>query len=178
MPEAPVLAAHADVLRPPITSIPIVSLVPTVGLLEVLENEGAMELFELTRHVDMELTQLLLVVKAAELLGWVSTPGQRVEMTAAGRAFLAAGTPRRKQLLNARLRDIFVFNLVIQMLKQSEHGEVDEDTVLGQLALHFPHERPQRILRTVVAWARYAELCKYSAARRVLYGLVLAPAVS
>jgi NitT/TauT family transport system ATP-binding protein len=145
--------------------------VPTIGLLEVLENEGAMELFELTRHVDLELTQLLLVVKAAELLGWVATPSQRVEMTAAGRQFLAADINTRKHLLNARLRDIFVFNLVIQMLKQSGDGEVDEETVLGQLAIHFPHERPQRILRTVVAWARYAELFKYSATRKVLYGL-------
>jgi NitT/TauT family transport system ATP-binding protein len=171
MPEEPRAAATTGARRLPVTSIPTISLAPTVGLLEVLENEGATELFELTRHVDMELTQLLLVVKAAELLGWVTTPGQRVEMTAEGRTFLAADINTRKQLLNARLRDIFVFNLVIQMLQHSENGEVDEETVLGQLALHFPHERPQRILRTVVAWARYAELFKYSAARKVLYGL-------
>ena len=37
--------------------------------------------------------------------------------------------------------------------------------------IRFPHERPQRILRTVVAWARYAELFKYSSTRKVLYGL-------
>ena len=92
-------------------------------------------------------------------------------MTPEGRTFLAADINTRKQLLNARLRDIFVFNLVIQMLKQSENGEVDEENILGQLALRFPHERPQRILRTVVAWARYAELFKYSGTRKVLYGL-------
>jgi NitT/TauT family transport system ATP-binding protein len=128
-------------------------------------------LFELARHVDLEFTQLLLVVKAAELLGWVSTPGQRVEMTEEGRKFLAADINARKQLLNARLREIFVFNLVIQMLRQSEQGEVPDEIVLSQFALHFPHERPQRILRTIVAWARYAELFKYSSTRKVLYGL-------
>jgi len=148
-----------------------VSLVTTVGLLEVLENEGAMELFELTQHVDMELTQLLLVVKAAELLGWVTTPGQRIEMMAAGREFLAADINRRKHLLNSSLREIFVFNMVIQMLKQSERGEVDEETVLSQLVMQFPHERPHRIFRTIVAWARYAELFKFSSTRKVLYGL-------
>lgn len=176
MPEEPVTVAPAGQRRLVIKSIPTVSLVMTVGLLEVLENEGAMELFELTQHVDMELTQLLLVVKAAELLGWVTTPGQRVEMTAAGREFLAADINRRKHLLNASLRDIFVFNMVIQMLKQSESGEVDEDVVLSQLAMQFPHERPQRILRTVVAWARHAELFKYSSTRKVLYALAQAAA--
>ena len=154
-----------------IRSIPNVSLATVVGLLEVLENEGAMELYELSRHVDMELTQLLLVVKAAELLGWVTTPSQRVEMTTAGEEFLAADINRRKHLLNASLRDIFVFNLVVQMLQQSGSGEIDEETVLTQLALQFPHERPQRILRTIVAWARYAELFKYSSTRKVLHSL-------
>lgn len=154
-----------------VQSIPTVSLAATVGLLEMLENEGALDLFELARQVDMEFTQLLLVVQAAELLGWVTTPGQRVEMTAEGRRFLAADINTRKRLLNAKLSEIFVFNLVRQMLKQSENGELPEEIILGELALHFPHERPQRILRTVVAWARYAELFKYSATRKVLYGL-------
>ncbi len=171
IPEEPAPAAAAGTRRPVVQSIPTVSLATTVGLLEVLENEGAMELFELTRRVDLEFTQLLLVVKAAELLGWVSTPGQRVEMTDEGRKFLAADINTRKQLLNAQLREIFVFNLIIQMLRQSEKGEMPDETILGELALHFPHERPQRILRTVVAWARYAELFKYSSTRKVLYGL-------
>src|ERR1044071_2938304 len=171
MPEAAVPRAAAGAPGPVIQSIPSVSLLSTIGLLEVLENEGAMELFELTRHVDLEFTQLLLVVKAAELLGWVTTPGQRVEMSPDGQAFLAADINTRKQLLNARLRAVFVFDMVIRMLNQSENGEVNEEVVLGQLALHFPHERPQRVLRTVVAWARYAGLFKYSSARKVLYGI-------
>ncbi len=154
-----------------VRSIPAVSLGATVGLLEVLENEGAMELFELTRHVDIDLTQLLLVVKAAELLGWVTTPGQRVEMTGAGREFLAADVNRRKDILNASLREILVFSMVIQMLRQSETGEVDEETVLTQLALQFPMERPHRIFRTLVAWARNAELFRYSSTRKKLHSL-------
>ena len=170
MPEEPVPAA-AGARRPVVQSIPTVSLAATVGLLEVLENEGAMELFELSRHVNLEFTQLLLVVKAAELLGWVRTPGQRVEMTDEGRKFLDADINTRKQLLNVKLREIFVFNMVIHMVRQSEQGEVPDEIILSQLALHFPLERPQRILRTIVAWARYAELFRYSSTRKVFYGL-------
>ena len=161
----------AGALRPSIQSIPTVSLSSAIGLLEVLENEGGLELFDLTRQVDIELTQLLLVVKAAELLGWVTTPDERVEMTAEGRKFLAAGITTRQQLLNAKLRSLFVFDLIVQALKKSSRGEVDEAVVLSQLALNFPRERPQRILRTVVSWARYAELFNYSSTRRVFHGL-------
>ena len=61
--------------------------------------------------------------------------------------------------------------MAVSMLQQSVRGEVDEETVLTQLATQFPHERPQRILRTLVAWGRYAELLKYSSTRKVLYAL-------
>jgi len=154
-----------------VQAIPAVSLSSVIGLLEVLENEGSMDLFELTRHVHFELPQLLLVVNAGELLHWVVTPTGRVEMTPEGRTFLAADISTRKQQLNAALKSLYVFDLVIQELKQSARGEVDETVVLSRLAQTFPHERPQRILQTVVSWARYAELFKYSSFRKVFHGL-------
>jgi len=170
LPAAPAPALVAGVGRLPVQSIPAVSLSSAIGLLEVLENEGSLELYELTRHVDIKLSQLLLVVKAAEMLGWVTTPGGRVEMAAAGRKFLAADINTRKRLLNATLRGLFVFDLIVKALSQSASNEVDDAVILSQLALAFPHERPQRILQTVVAWARYAALFKYSSTRRVFHG--------
>ncbi len=171
LPDEPVVPANTGTRRLPVQAIPPVSFVRIVGLLELLENEGDMELFELAQKVDEEFGKLLLVVQAAELLGWATTPGQRVDMTAAGRHFLAADINARKQLLQARLRDIFAFDLVVQMLQRSASGEVDEEIVLGQLALTFPHERPHRVLQTIVAWARYAELFRYSSTRKVFHGL-------
>ncbi|MDP2139088.1 MAG: nitrate/sulfonate/bicarbonate ABC transporter ATP-binding protein [Candidatus Didemnitutus sp.] len=162
-------APVAAVGRLPIQSIPNVTIGSAIGLLEVLENEGSLELFALTRHVGVELSQLLLVVKAAELMRWATTPGGQVEMTAEGRQFLAADINTRKQLLNARLQNLFVFDLVVRMLNQSASHEVDEVAILSQLALTFPHERPMRILRTVIAWARYARLFKYNSTRKVIY---------
>ena len=171
LPAKPAPAATAGAGGLPIQSIPGVSLSSTIGLLEMLENEGSLELFELTRHAHIELSQLILVVKAAEMLRWVTTPGGCVALTADGRKFLAANVKTRKQLLNDTLRGLFVFDLIIQALKQAASGEAAEAVVLDQLARAFPHEQPPRILRTVVAWARYAELFKYSSIRRVFHGL-------
>jgi NitT/TauT family transport system ATP-binding protein len=165
-------ASAAGVGRLPIQSIPNVTPGNAIGLLEVLENEGGLDLFELARHVDIELSQLLLVVKAGELLGWVTTPGGRVEMTGEGRQFLAADINTRKQVLNAKLQTLFIFNLILQMLKQAETHEVEEAVVLSQIALTFPHERPMRTLRTVITWARYAGLFKYNSTRKVIYETV------
>ena len=170
-PAAPAKGVIAGVDKLPIQSIPPVSLSTVIGLLEVLENEGGMEVFELTRHVHIELHQLLLVVNAAELFRWITTPGGRVEMTPDGRTFLAANINMRKRQLNLVLRKLFVFDLIIQALKQSARNEIDEAVVLSQIGQTFPHERPQRILRTIVSWGRYAELFKYDSTRRVFHGL-------
>jgi NitT/TauT family transport system ATP-binding protein len=164
-------AAVSGVGKLPIQSIPAVSLSSAIGLLEVLENEGSLELFELTRDVDIELTQLLLIVRAAGMLNWIRTPGGRVEMTEEGRQFLASDITSRKHLLNTTLKGLFVFDLILKALNQSSNNEIDEEVVLTEFALMFPHERPQRILRTVVAWARYAQLFNYSSTRKVLHGL-------
>jgi NitT/TauT family transport system ATP-binding protein len=175
LPAGPVRGATVAASPPPPQTLPNVSLSSAMGLLEVLENEGGLELFDLARHVDLELSQLLLVVKAAELLGWVTTPGGRVEMTAEGRRFLGTDIATRKQLLNVTLRGLFIFDFIAQALQAAANHEIDEALVLNRLAESFPRERPQRVLRTVVAWARYAELFKYSSTRRVFHSLPRMP---
>ncbi len=92
-------------------------------------------------------------------------------MTAAGRAFLAANTASRKQRLNVSLRGIFIFDFIATALQAAANREIDEAVVLRRLAAVFPRERPQRALRTVVAWARDTELCRYSGTRRGFHSL-------
>ncbi len=178
LPPALAPATVEGVGKPPIQSIPAVSLSSAIGLLEVLENEGSLELFELTRHVDIELTQLLPIVKAAGTLSWVRTTGGRVEMTEEGRQFLAADVTSRKHQLNTTLRGLFVFDFILNALNQSSNNQINEQVVLTEFARKFPHERPQRILRTVVAWARYAELFQYNSTRKTLHGLHQGAAIS
>ena len=98
-------------------------------------------------------------------------------MTPAGIRFLAADISTRQQLLNTTLRGLFAFDQIVQMLKRSPSREVDETAVLDKLVQEFPHERPQRILRTVISWARYAELFRYNGVRKVFYGLKEQPPV-
>jgi len=40
--------------------------------------------------------------------------------------------------------------------------------VLSQLALLFPREPPNRLLRTMIGWAPYAELFNFDSNRRML----------
>ena len=167
--------AAADAGRPPqhqlVQSIPNASLAATIGLLEVLENEGDMDFFELQQHAGLELTELLLILKAAEIFGWVSTPSNRVVMTDAGRAFLAADINARKNSVRAALRDIRVFHVVIETLQSEADGEVEEAVLKEKLSRLFPFEDASRTLQTIINWGRYAELLKFDSDRHLFYDL-------
>jgi len=163
--------AGAVVAEPPGQTLPDVSLSRAIGLLELLEHDGGLDLFALARKVNLELSQLLLVIKAARLLGWVAAAGGRIELTAAGRRFLAADIPARKRELNAVLRTLPIFADILTALKASPQNEIDDALVLEQLARASPHERPLHLLHTVVSWGRYAVIFRYSSLRRVFQGV-------
>jgi hypothetical protein len=55
------------------------------------------------------------------------------------------------------------------MMARSGRNEVAEDAVLAQLAQLFPHERPQRMLRAIVGWARRAGLFTLDSTRKVIH---------
>ena len=171
MPATPPFVATPNQPAPHVQSIPCVSLSSAIGLLEVLENDDHLELFELTQRAAMDFAQLLLVVKAAEILGWVATPSGNVSLTPSGRLFLAADVNTRKQLVNLELRKLFVFDLILRLLQAAPDGTVSEAEVARQLSVTFSHERPQRMLRTIAAWARYATLFKYSITHRIFHSL-------
>ncbi len=161
--------AHIAAARAAAETIPNASVSSAIGLLEVLENEGDVDLFQLAKFVDQDFAHLLLIVKTAELLGWISTPGQRVELTALGRTVLGADVNARKKLLNTALRSIRVFQIILTMIQNAENHELAEEDALTQLAVTYPHERPTQMLRILIGWGRWSELFKYSSTRKVFY---------
>ena len=170
IPDEPAPIPSIDQAQRIACAIPKVTLSATIGLLEILENEkGAANLTELGDRVDMPFTEMLLVVSAAELLGWITTPDSQVRLTDEGRKFVAANVQSRKQLLNGRLRQFRLFDLVLKMLDRAENHEVDEELVLSQLTIAYPHEPLRQLFRTVVNWGRYAGLFQYNSARKTLY---------
>ena len=56
-----------------------------------------------------------------------------------------------------------------QSADQAENHELPEDVVLCELTVLYPNEKPSRTLRTVIGWARYAELFNYDSTRKVFY---------
>jgi NitT/TauT family transport system ATP-binding protein len=147
--------------------LPNVTIGEVMGLVQMLGTE-AESIFALTTRLKKEFTTLLSVIKAAELVDLVETPGQSVRLTKAGVAMRKADTKERKKLMHGLLLDLKIFKHFADRIEQSEGKELTEEEVIKDLTELFPNERPKILFRHLVGWARYAELFSFDARRAVL----------
>ena len=153
-----------------IEPLPNVTPGEIAGLLERVDADGgSSDIFDVAAEIGKEFGKLLAVVKAAELLGFVETPKDRVALTQRGRQYLQAKVRLRKLLLNQQLRTLVLFQRIIELLQKQEGQSADEDLLLEELAVWLPSQRPATMFKTIVRLGRYAELLGYNADERKLY---------
>ena len=139
--------------------LPRVHVSEVLGLLDHLaaKPDGREPVFDLAEQLAVDYDRMTAVVHAAEQLGWVTTPGDIVQLTPAGRALVVGGAAERKGAARARLVEHPMFVRLLGMLREGE-GAVEDDEVLADLTICFPFTRAHGLFRTVVEWGRYAEL--------------------
>lgn len=153
-----------------IDPVPQVSISRVIGLLEVLDDAGGRyDVFRLARDVNFEFGEILKVIKAAEMMDLVVTPGADVVLTATGKELLRDRVNARKKLLKEQIRRLSLFSSVVEALRAAENHRADEKTFLDLFALHLPAEDAEALLKTVIDWGRYTELIGYSPDDEELY---------
>ena len=95
-------------------SIPFVTPAEVLGLLGLIDDEPT-DVFELAERLGKEFGAVVRLVKAAELLGLVNTPGQDVEITALGREVLAAVPREQKRIVREQLIKLKIFELLVRL---------------------------------------------------------------
>ncbi len=155
--------------------LPRIGVSEIVGLLEVVHDQGdRMDLFEVNEVTQEDFGHTIGVVKAAELLGFVETPGDSVMLSAEGRSFVAEDMNARKRRFKNRLMSITTFKRVVALLEKQEERTAKGELLEDDFALVLPTEPPRPLLETIVRWGQWAELLVYDAERDVV-GLVTVP---
>ena len=126
-------------------------------------------MFDLSAVIGKEFGETIATVKAAEMLDLVDTPKDDVLMTEAGWYFLAAPAPARKTLFRQAIMKLRLFRMLTSRLENSADGRVDADSVLKELGTLLPYDQPARLLETLIAWGRYAELIDFDQDANVVY---------
>ena len=145
-----------------VESIPNVPVETMIGLLEIIEDaQETINVFDLSARIGKEFGETIAIVKAAEMLGLVDTPKDDVLMTEAGWYFLAAPTPARKTLFRQAIMKLRLFQMVATRLAESPEARINADSVLEELGTLLPYDQPAKLLGTLIAWGRYAELIDF-----------------
>jgi len=143
--------------------LPEIGISEILGLVEFLKSKGGREdIYKLAAELQMEAGDVLTVIRGAELLGLVHTPGGDVEIEKIGEAVTKSRINERKLVVKAQLHKIAVFAAVTQFLHDSEDKRVTRDQLLEKLAEILPNENCEQLFTTVVNWGRYAELFGYN----------------
>jgi len=133
------------------------------GLLEILADRGGREdLHRLAGELKLEADDLLPIVEASALLGFLRVEQGDAQITAEGRAFAAANIQQRKQLFRAAvLAHIPLLQQMDSALRAKADGTLPAEFFHDVLDEHFSDDEALRQLDTAIRWGRYAELFDY-----------------
>jgi NitT/TauT family transport system ATP-binding protein len=134
-----------------------------VGLLETLNEQGArIGMSKLSESLRFELNDLMPITESAELLGFVKIENGDIELSALGRKVIDGDENAKKAIFGQQmLANVVLAKRIRADLQNTDDHRVGREVILEFLGSSFPPDESERQLRTVVDWARYAELFDY-----------------
>jgi NitT/TauT family transport system ATP-binding protein len=148
-------------------SLPYVNAAEVLGLMSLIGDE-AQDLFDLAEKFGREFGAVVRIVKAAELLGFVQTPGQDVHITALGKELVGSSTVDQKRIVREQLMKLKIFELLVRLIKVQEDQCLPTEELVRELQAALPHEKQRPLFRTLLSWGRYAEIISLDQRRHVI----------
>jgi NitT/TauT family transport system ATP-binding protein len=138
------------------------------GLLEMLLDKGGKDdIYRLADDLAFEIDDLLPIVDAAQLLGFLTIEEGDAAITPSGTEFANSEILRQKELFrDAAVRNVLLLRQIRRALESKSNHTVPDEFFLDMIDEQFSDEESQRQLETAVAWGRYAELFDFDAGRR------------
>ena len=138
------------------------------GLLELLLDKGGRDdIYRLADDLAFEIDDLLPIVDAAQLLGFLKVEEGDAVITESGAEFANSEILRQKELFrDAALQNVLLLRQIRRALEAKSDHTVPEEFFLDMLDEQFSEEESLRQIETAVTWGRYAELFDFDAARR------------
>ena len=143
------------------------------GLLELVidltgkDPNGRADMYRLADELSFEIDDLLPIVDAAVLLGFLRVEEGGAVITPAGREYADSEILKQKEVFRqAAVQHVLLLRQITRALDNKSDHTVPEEFFLDMLDEQFSEDETQRQLETAVNWGRYAELFDFDAARR------------
>jgi NitT/TauT family transport system ATP-binding protein len=138
------------------------------GLLELLlDHDGKDDIYRLADDLAFEIDDLLPIVDAARLLGFLTVNEGDAAITPAGAEYANSEILRQKQLFRkAAIDHVLLLRQIVRAIEAKSDRSVPEEFFHDMLDEQFTEEVTLRQLETAISWGRYAELFDFDASRR------------
>lgn len=146
------------------TPLPAASVDGLSGLAEILlRRDGRLDLAGLADELGLEVDDLLPLVDALELLGFITVDGIKIALTGAGRGYSTADVQASKKIFAEAAGPVPLVHLITTSLASSTDGALQAGFFRDLLAHHYTSEQVTAQLEVATDWGRYAELYSYDA---------------
>jgi NitT/TauT family transport system ATP-binding protein len=150
-------------------ALPNAQLSALTGLLEKLVEEGGrVDLYRISGALVLELDDLLPIVEAGDLLGFMTVHEGDLLLTPLGRAYADATILGRKAIIAGRVLRLPVIAWIYETLQQNDNRRVSWDYFRDKLEADFG-DLSEKQLDIAISWGRHAELFAYDDSTGELY---------
>jgi NitT/TauT family transport system ATP-binding protein len=138
------------------------------GLLELLiDKNGRDDIYRLADDLAFEIDDLLPIVDAAQLLGFLKVEEGDASITDLGAEYANSEILRQKEIFrDAAIENVLLLRQIRRALDAKSDHTVPEEFFLDMLEEQFSSEESERQIETAVTWGRYGEIFDFDAARR------------
>jgi NitT/TauT family transport system ATP-binding protein len=141
--------------------LPNAQLNALAGLLEKLVEEGGrVDLYRMGGDLVLELDDLLPIVEAGDLLGFITLHEGDLLLTPLGRAYADATILARKAIIAGRVLRLPVIAWIYETLRHDDNRRVARDYFHDKLQADFG-DKTEEQLDVAISWGRHAELFAY-----------------
>ncbi len=131
------------------------------GLLEKLVDEGGrVDLYRMGGDLVLELDDLLPIVEAGDLLGFITVHEGDLLLAPLGRAYADASILARKAIIAGRVLRLPIIAWIYETLQQDDNWRVAWDYFHDKLQADFG-DKAEKQLDIAISWGRHAELFAY-----------------
>ncbi|HET9741169.1 MAG TPA: nitrate/sulfonate/bicarbonate ABC transporter ATP-binding protein [Terriglobales bacterium] len=136
------------------------------GLLEMIDDRGGLEdIYRLAKDLSFEIDDLLPLIDASRMLGFLATEEGDAQITPEGRTFAYADILKQKEIFReTALHRIMLLRQIRRVLESKSDHRVSDEFFHDLLDEQFSEDETKRQLDTAITWGRYAELFEYDAA--------------
>jgi hypothetical protein len=150
-------------------ALPDAELTAVAGLLEKLEEEeGRVDLYRISGALVLELDDVLPIVEAGELLGFITVNEGDLILTPLGRTYADALILARKAIIAGRVLRLPIIAWIYETLQQDDNQRVAWDYFHEKLQADFGDGAEEQ-LDIAIRWGRDAELFAYDDDAAELY---------